>query len=143
MPPRTFDLDEYVYDALRAGASGFLLKDVPAPQLVAGVRTVGEGDALLAPSITRRLIEEFAAPKATIDHPPGLDELTPRELEVFGLLATGKSNGEIAAELIVGETTVKTHVTRILMKLGVRDRLQAVVLAYETGVINPGHRATK
>jgi DNA-binding NarL/FixJ family response regulator len=135
----TFDLDEYVYDALRAGASGFLLKDVPAPQLAAAIRTVGEGDALLAPSITRRLIEEFAAPRAPSNTPPGLSELTPRELEVFRLLATGMSNGEIAAHLIVGETTVKTHVTRVLMKLGVRDRVQAVVLAYEAGIVNPGH----
>jgi DNA-binding NarL/FixJ family response regulator len=135
----TFDLDEYVYDALRAGASGFLLKDVPAPQLAAAIRTVGEGDALLAPSITRRLIEEFTAPRTPTTTPPGLSELTPRELEVFRLLATGMANGEIAAQLIVGETTVKTHVTRVLMKLGVRDRVQAVVLAYEAGIVNPGH----
>jgi len=134
----TFDLDEYVYDALRAGASGFLLKDVPAPQLAAAIRTVGEGDALLAPSITRRLIEEFTAPRTPSNTPPGLSELTPRELEVFSLLATGMTNGEIAAQLIVGETTVKTHVTRILMKLGVRDRVHAVVLAYEAGIVNPG-----
>jgi DNA-binding NarL/FixJ family response regulator len=138
----TFDLDEYVYDALRAGASGFLLKDVPAHQLAAGIRTVGDGDALLAPSITRRLIEEFAAPR-TPDHTPGLDELTPRELEVFQLLATGMTNSEIATKLIVGETTVKTHVTRILTKLGVRDRVQAVVLAYETGLVSPGRTTTK
>ena len=138
----TFDLDEYVYDALLAGASGFLLKDVPAHQLAAGIRTVGEGDALLAPSITRRLIEEFAALRTPVDSAPGLSELTPRELEVFRLLATGKTNREIAAELIVGETTIKTHVTRILMKLGVRDRVQAVVLAYETGLVSPGHRTT-
>jgi DNA-binding NarL/FixJ family response regulator len=136
----TFDLDEYVYDALRAGASGFLLKDVPARQLVAAIRTVGEGDALLSPSITRRLIEEFAASRAPVDTAPGLDELTPRELEVLRLLATGKANSEIAAELIVGETTVKTHVTRILTKLGVRDRVQAVVLAYETRLVTPGAR---
>ena len=134
----TFDLDEYVYDALRAGASGFLLKDVPSRQLVAAIRTVGEGDALLSPSITRRLIEEFAASRAPAGPSPELDELTPRELEVFRLLATGKTNGEIAAELIIGETTVKTHVTRILMKLGVRDRVQAVVLAYETRFVSPG-----
>jgi len=139
----TFDLDEYVYDALRAGASGFLLKDVPAPQLAAAIRTVGEGDALLAPSITRRLIEEFTAPRTPTNTPPGLSELTPRELEVFRLLATGMSNGEIAAHLIVGETTVKTHVTRVLMKLGVRDRVQAVVLAYEAGIVNPGHTTQK
>ncbi len=138
----TFDLDEYVYDALRAGASGFLLKDVPARQLVSAIRTVGEGDALLSPSITRRLIEEFSASRAPIALAPELDELSPRELEVFRLLATGKTNGEIAAELIIGETTVKTHVTRILMKLGVRDRVQAVVLAYESRLVSPG-RLTK
>ncbi len=135
----TFDMDEYVYDALRAGASGFLLKDVPAPQLANGVRTIAAGDALLAPSITRRLIEEFTAGAAVPSTPPrGLDELTPRELEVFGLVARGLSNAEIAAELIVGETTVKTHVTRLLMKLGLRDRVQAVVLAYEAGIVTPG-----
>ncbi len=138
----TFDLDEYVYDALRAGASGFLLKDVPARQLAAGVRTVGEGDALLAPIITRRLIEQFTAPRTPTEQTPGLDELTPRELEVFQLLATGMSNNEIAAKLVVGETTIKTHVTRILMKLGVRDRVQAVVRAYETGIVSPGTNPT-
>jgi len=136
----TFDLDEYVYDALRAGASGFLLKDVPANQLAAGVRMVAAGDALLAPAITRRLIEEFTATPPAASAPPGLDELTPRELEVFRLVAQGKSNAEIAAELIIGETTVKTHVTRIMMKLGVRDRVQAVVLAYELGVVTPSRR---
>jgi DNA-binding NarL/FixJ family response regulator len=139
----TFDLDEYVYDALRAGASGFLLKDVPAHQLTAGIRTVREGDALLAPSITRRLIEEFAAARAPVSTAPGFGDMTPRELEVFRLLAGGMTNGEIAAQLIVGETTIKTHVTRILMKLGVRDRVQAVVLAYETGIISPGRRPAK
>ena len=133
----TFDLDEYVYDALRAGASGFLLKDVPAAQLAAGVRMVAGGDALLAPAITRRLIEEFATAAAAAEPLPGLDELTPRELEVFRLVAKGMSNAEIAGELIIGETTVKTHVTRLLMKLGVRDRVQAVVLAYEAGVVSP------
>ena len=138
----TFDLDEYVYDALRAGASGFLLKDAPAHQLAAGVRTVGEGDALLSSAITRRLIEQFAADRARVNPAPGLDELTPRELEVFLLLATGMTNAEIATQLIVGETTIKTHITRILMKLGVRDRVQAVVLAYETGVVIPGHTTT-
>ena len=138
----TFDLDEYVYDALLAGASGFLLKDVPKHQLIAGVRTVGAGDALLAPSITRRLIKEFAAARSPSTKTRGLDELTPRELEVFRLLATGLNNAEIAERLIVGETTIKTHVTRILMKLGVRDRVQAVVLAYETGFISPGTRAS-
>ena len=134
----TFDLDEYVYDALRAGASGFLLKDAPANLLVAGIRAVGDGDALLAPTITRRLIEEFTAPKAPVNPPQGLDELTPRELEVFQLLARGMSNGEIALALFIGETTVKTHVARIMMKLNVRDRVQAVVLAYESGIVSPG-----
>jgi DNA-binding NarL/FixJ family response regulator len=135
----TFDLDEYVYDALGAGASGFLLKDVPADQLLAGIRTVAQGDALLAPSVTRRLIEEFARTgPASKAEAPGIDELTPRELEVLKLIATGRSNAEIAEELIVGETTVKTHVARVLMKLGLRDRVQAVVLAYESGIVTPG-----
>ena len=139
----TFDLDEYVYDALRAGASGFLLKDVPADQLVAGIHVVAHGDALLAPTITRRLINEFArsAPNR-IERPAGLDELTPRELEVFRLLARGLSNAEVAEELVVSETTVKTHVARVLMKLGVRDRVQAVVLAYESGLVAPGEAAS-
>jgi DNA-binding NarL/FixJ family response regulator len=135
----TFDLNEYVYEALRAGASGFLLKDVPPEQLVAGIRVVAEGEALLAPSITRRLIQEFASAGPTPADPPrGLDELTVRELEVFKLLARGLSNAEIAEELVVSETTVKTHVARVLMKLGLRDRVQAVVLAYESGVAVPG-----
>jgi DNA-binding NarL/FixJ family response regulator len=135
----TFDLDEYVYDALRAGASGFLLKDVPAEQLADGIRLVAGGDALLAPSATRRLIQEFARTAPARREPPAaLAELTPRELEVFRLIARGRSNAEIASELFVGETTVKTHVTRILMKLGVRDRVQAVVLAYESGIVAPG-----
>ncbi len=135
----TFDLDEYVYDALRAGASGFLLKDVPAEQLVDGIRVVAQGDALLAPSVTKRLIQEFArGAVAQQSAPPELEELTPRELEVFKLIARGMSNAEIAAELVVSETTVKTHVARVLMKLGVRDRVQAVVLAYESGVVAPG-----
>ena len=135
----TFDLDEYVYDALRAGASGFLLKDVPADQLVAGIRLVAQGDALLAPSVTRRLIREFSrSSRGRAEQPAGLDELTPREEEVFKLLARGMSNAEIAEHLIVSETTVKTHVARILMKLEVRDRVQAVVLAYESGVVAPG-----
>ena len=138
----TFDLDEYVYDALRAGASGFLLKDVPPEQLVAGVRVVAGGEALLAPSITRRLIQEFASATPTPTQPPaGLDELTARELEVFKLVARGLSNAEIAAELVVSETTVKTHVARVLMKLGLRDRVQAVVLAYESGIAVPGRSA--
>ena len=135
----TFDLNEYVYEALRAGASGFLLKDVPPEQLAAGIRVVAQGEALLAPSITRRLIEEFAAASPTPPAPPpGLDELTARELEVFRCVARGLSNAEIAAELIVSETTVKTHVARLLMKLGIRDRVQAVVLAYESGIAVPG-----
>ena len=136
----TFDLDEYVYDALRAGASGFLLKDVPSEQLVDGIRLVAGGDALLAPSVTKRLIGEFSrsSPAGRAERPAELDELTPRELEVFGLIARGMSNAEIAAELVVSETTVKTHVARVLMKLGVRDRVQAVVLAYESGVVAPG-----
>jgi DNA-binding NarL/FixJ family response regulator len=135
----TFDLDEYVYDALGAGASGFLLKDVPAEQLTEGIRVVARGDALLAPAVTRRLIEDFSrARPAGKEPPPGLDELTPRELEVLGLMARGLSNAEIAESLVVGETTVKTHVARVLMKLGLRDRVQAVVLAYESGLVTPG-----
>jgi DNA-binding NarL/FixJ family response regulator len=139
----TFDLDEYVYDALRAGASGFLLKDVPAEQLVEGIQVVAGGDALLAPSVTRRLIQEFSrTPPSQRELPPSLEELTPRELEVFKLLARGMSNAEVAAELVVSETTVKTHVARVLMKLGVRDRVQAVVLAYESGLVAPGEAAS-
>jgi DNA-binding NarL/FixJ family response regulator len=136
----TFDLNEYVYEALRAGASGFLLKDVPPEQLAAGIRVVAEGEALLAPSITKRLIEEFATarPAEPPTPPKSFDELTPRELEVFRLIARGLSNAEIAAELVVSETTVKTHVARLLMKLGLRDRVQAVVLAYESGLAQPG-----
>jgi DNA-binding NarL/FixJ family response regulator len=138
----TFDLDEYVYDALRAGASGFLLKDVPAEQLADGIRLVANGEALLAPSATRRLIQEFARTAPARREPPAaVSELTPRELEVFRLIARGRSNAEIASELFVSETTVKTHVTRITMKLGVRDRVQAVVLAYESGIVAPGEEA--
>jgi DNA-binding NarL/FixJ family response regulator len=138
----TFDVNEYVYEALRAGASGFLLKDVPPEQLAAGIRVVAQGEALLAPSITKRLIEEFAsAAPAPATPPKGMDELTARELEVFKLVARGLSNAEIAAELIVSETTVKTHVARVLMKLGLRDRVQAVVLAYESGISVPGRQA--
>ena len=135
----TFDMDEYVFDALRAGASGFLLKDVPPERLVDGIRAVANGDALLAPTITRRLIEEFvrSRPLAT-SRPAALDELTARELEVLQLIARGLSNAEIAKELFVSETTVKTHVAHVLMKLGLRDRVQAVVLAYEAGVVQPG-----
>jgi DNA-binding NarL/FixJ family response regulator len=136
----TFDLNEYVYEALRAGASGFLLKDVPPEQLAAGIRVVAAGDALLAPAITKRLIVEFAAGRAAeVPTPPAsFEDLTARELEVFKLIARGLSNAEIAAELVVSETTVKTHVARLLMKLSLRDRVQAVVLAYESGIVTPG-----
>jgi DNA-binding NarL/FixJ family response regulator len=136
----TFDMDEYVYDALRAGASGFLLKDVPPEQLVAGIRAVASGDALLAPSVTRRVIEEFVRrpPASVRTLPPKLAELTARELEVLRALARGLSNAEIATELFVSETTVKTHVGHVLTKLGLRDRVQAVVLAYESGLVEPG-----
>jgi DNA-binding NarL/FixJ family response regulator len=133
----TFDLDDIVYDALRAGASGFLLKDAPEERLLTAIQVVAEGGSLFAPSVTRRLIDEFSrrAPTAT---PPALAELTARELEVLRLLAQGLSNAEIAARLVVSEHTVKTHVARILQKLDLRDRTQAVVLAYETGVVRPG-----
>jgi DNA-binding NarL/FixJ family response regulator len=130
----TFDLDEYVYAALQAGASGFLLKDSPPERLIAAVRTVADGDALLAPAITRRLIERHAAPPTPIDADGRLSTLTPRELEVLTLIAKGLSNAEIAAQLYLSEATIKTHVSRILPKLGLRDRAQAVVLAYETGL---------
>lgn len=133
----TFDLDEYVFDALRAGASGFLLKDTPAAQLTNAVRMIAAGNALLGSTITRRLIEEFIAVPRALPLPAGYDELTSRELDVFRLVATGMSNAEIAAQLVIGETTVKTHVTRLLLKLGVRDRVQAVVLAYEAGIVGP------
>jgi DNA-binding NarL/FixJ family response regulator len=136
----TFDMDEYVYDALRAGASGFLLKDVPPEQLVEGIRAVASGDALLAPSVTRRVIEEFVRrpPSSVRTLPPKLADLTARELEVLKLIARGLSNAEIATELFVSETTVKTHVAHVLMKLDLRDRVQGVVLAYESGLIEPG-----
>jgi DNA-binding NarL/FixJ family response regulator len=138
----TFDLDEYVYDALGAGASGFLLKDAPPEQLSEGIRVVARGEALLAPAITRRLIEDFSrARPSQAELPVGADELTPREREVWGLLARGLSNAEIAESLVVSETTVKTHVARVLMKLGLRDRVQAVVLAYESGLVTPGRPA--
>ena len=140
----TFDLDEYVYEALRAGASGFLLKDDPADQFVAAIRAVADGGALLAPSVTRRLIEEFARrPPETITPPPELAELTARELSVLNLLARGLSNAEVAAELTVGEATIKTHVARVLSKLGLRDRIQAVVYAYEFGLVRPGEPASE
>jgi DNA-binding NarL/FixJ family response regulator len=135
----TFDLDEYVYQALRAGASGFLLKDASAGQLAEAVRVVAAGDALLAPSVTRRLIGEFSrlgAPKGPRRH--RVDQLTERETEVLALVAQGLSNAEIAAHLVVAEQTVKTHVSRVLTKLGLRDRAQAVVFAYETGLVRAG-----
>ena len=138
----TFDLDEYVYDALRAGASGFLLKDVTAERLFEAVRVIAAGDALLAPSVTRRLISEFAVQHRTAATPPSaaLASLTAREAEVLRLIAEGLSNHEIAGRLVVTEETVKTHVSRVLSKLGVRDRTQAVVAAYESGVVAP-HRS--
>jgi DNA-binding NarL/FixJ family response regulator len=131
----TFDLDEYVYDALGAGASGFLLKDVTAERLFDAVRVIAAGDALLDPAVTRRLVAEFARLRPR--RPPALAELTPRETEVLRLLAEGLSNAEIAARLIVSEETVKTHVSRVLLKLGLRDRTQAVVAAYESGLVVP------
>jgi DNA-binding NarL/FixJ family response regulator len=132
----TFDSDDYVYAALRAGASGFLLKDAPSEHLVAAVRVVAAGDALIDPSITRRLIQQFVtATRPRTELPSQLASLTPRELEVLRLVAQGLSNAEIAARLIVEESTAKTHVARILMKLGLRDRVQAVVLAYESGFV--------
>jgi DNA-binding NarL/FixJ family response regulator len=136
----TFDLDDYVFAALRAGASGFLLKDTPPDELVHAVRVIAGGDALIAPSVTRRLIEQFATglPAEPVPAPASLDVLTERETEVLRHLARGCSNAEIAEALFVGEATVKTHVGRILMKLGLRDRVQAVVLAYEVGLVHPG-----
>lgn len=136
----TFDINEYVYEALRAGASGFLLKDTEADQLITAIRVVAQGDALLAPSITRRLIEQFARRPPPSSRPDALTELTARELEILQLLARGLSNAEIAHELTLGEATVKTHVARVLHKLGLRDRVQAVVAAYETGLVQPGGR---
>ena len=133
----TFNLDEYVYDALSAGASGFLLKDVAASELATGLRTVAAGDALLAPSITRRLIEEFTSMRPT-QSGAAIDDLTAREREVFLLVAGGSSNPEIASRLVISHATVKTHVARILMKLDLRDRTQLVILAYEAGIIAPG-----
>jgi DNA-binding NarL/FixJ family response regulator len=133
----TFDRNEYVYDALRAGASGFLLKDMPGARLVAGLRAVASGDELLAPAITRRLVEEFAGTRHR-PLPPGFEELTARERETLMLVARGLSNAEIAAEHVVSEATVKTHVGHVLAKLDLRDRVQAVVLAYETGLVRPG-----
>jgi DNA-binding NarL/FixJ family response regulator len=135
----TFGLEEYVYEALRAGASGFLLKDVPPEQLIAAVHVVARGDALLDPTITRSVIEAFASRPAARGELAGkLEDLTPREREVFDLVARGLSNAEIAGELVVGDGTVKTHVAHLLLKLGVRDRVQAVIYAYEAGVVQPG-----
>lgn len=134
----TFDLDDYVYDALRAGASGFLLKDAPPDDLIAAIRVVAAGEALLAPSVTRRLIEEFVDRPRTTPSASRLDSLTDREKEVLRHLARGMSNAEIAESLFVSETTVKTHVSHILAKLELRDRVQAVVAAYETGLVVPG-----
>jgi DNA-binding NarL/FixJ family response regulator len=134
----TFDVDEYVYTALRVGASGFLLKDVSPEQLVAAVRLVAAGDALLAPSITRRLVERFARPIAALPNPSSTETLTAREREVLVLMARGLSNAELADHLTLSEATVKTHVARILGKLDLRDRVQVVVLAYETGLVTPG-----
>jgi DNA-binding NarL/FixJ family response regulator len=135
----TFDVDDYVYEAMKAGASGFLLKTTPPRQLADAVRTIASGDALLAPSITRRLVEQFVRrPPPGAGVPPGLDELTERERDVLKLLARALSNAEIAADLVVSEATVKSHVNRILTKLNLRDRAQAIVLAYETGLIEPG-----
>jgi len=139
----TFDLDEYVIAAIRAGASGFLLKDAPPEELAAAIRIVAAGDALLAPSVTRRLLDRFAelppAGAVAAALPAGFGELTERELEVFTLIGRGLSNQEIADALFLGETTVKTHVGRVFAKLGLRDRVGAVVLAYETGIVKPGH----
>jgi DNA-binding NarL/FixJ family response regulator len=135
----TFDMDEYVYESLRAGASGFLLKDVPPEQLVTGIRAIASGEALLASSVTRRMIEEFVRrpPNAARSAPPELERLTAREREVLVLMARGMSNAELAKEFVVSEATVKTHVAHVLAKLGLRDRVQAVVFAYESGVIRP------
>jgi DNA-binding NarL/FixJ family response regulator len=131
----TFDLDEYVYEALRAGASGFVLKDDPPEQLLAAIRTIAGGDALLSPAVTKRVIEQFTrSPRPT--PPKALDELTERELDVFRLIARGLSNAEIGRELYISDTTVKTHITHILQKLELRDRVQAVVLAHETGLFD-------
>ena len=135
----TFGLEEYVYEALRAGASGFLLKDVPPEQLIGAVHVVARGDALLDPAITRSVIEAFASrPAARRELAETIEELTPREREVFALVARGLSNAEIAGELVVGDGTVKTHVAHLLLKLGLRDRVQAVIYAYEAGVVQPG-----
>lgn len=138
----TFGLDTYVFDSLRAGASGFMLKDAPPEELVAAVRIVASGDALLAPAVTRSVVEEFVrAPVAQPAEPTSLGELTPREREVLDLLARGLSNPEICSELVISEATAKTHVARILQKLDLRDRIQAVIYAYESGLVRPGTSA--
>jgi DNA-binding NarL/FixJ family response regulator len=142
-PPRvlvltTFDLDEYVFGALRAGAAGFLLKDAPRERLLEAIRVVNSGEALLSPSITRRLIEDFATRTDPLEPPAVLEQLTPREREVLVLVARGYSNGEIAERLVVTEATVKSHVGSVLLKLGLRDRVQAVVFAYEHGIVTAG-----
>jgi DNA-binding NarL/FixJ family response regulator len=134
----TFDLDEYVFEALRAGASGFLLKDAPSADLVHAIRVIAAGEALLAPSVTRRLIEDYATRRPARTRPAVLDTLTPREADVLRLIARGQSNQEIAEQLVLAEQTVKTHVSRILTKLDLRDRAQAVVFAYESGLVTPG-----
>lgn len=138
----TFDVDEYVYEAFRAGASGFLLKDVPPERLVAGIRTVASGEALLAPSVTRRLIESFVQRQPARALPRAIEQLTAREREVLELMARGLSNAEIAETFVVSETTVKTHVAHVLGKLDLRDRVQAVVFAYECGLVQPGERGS-
>jgi DNA-binding NarL/FixJ family response regulator len=135
----TFDLDEYIYEALRAGASGFVLKDDPPEQLIAAIRTVAAGDALLSPAVTRRVIEDFTQ-RPRRETPKGLDELTDRELEIFRLIAKGLSNAEIGQQLFISDTTVKTHVTHLFQKLGLRDRVQAVVLAYRSGLVEDDER---
>jgi DNA-binding NarL/FixJ family response regulator len=138
----TFDLDEYVFEALRAGAAGFLLKDAPAEELASAIRVVAAGDSLLAPGVTRRVIDAFVrrAPSMSRALDPALSRLTPRELEVLGLLARGLSNTDIGQRLFVSEATTKTHVSNVLSKLGLRDRVQAVIFAYENGVVVPGER---
>jgi len=138
----TFGLDTYVFDSLRSGASGFMLKDAPPEELVAAVRIVAAGDALLAPAVTRSVVEEFVRGPAQPAEPPSLSELTPREREVLDLLARGLSNPEICTELVISEATTKTHVARILQKLDLRDRVQAVIFAYESGLVRPGTSAT-
>lgn len=137
----TFDISEYIYESLRAGASGFLLKDVVPEELVAAVRVVASGEALLAPAVTKRLIEQFVRSAPALQATRGLAELTPREIEVLTLIARGRSNREIARDLVLTESTVKTHIKRLFRKLAVRDRVQAVVLAYEAGLVAPGDTA--